>query len=119
MKAQFSLAPLYQTTAFNAKCNFVVATAKKFNIKKADAFELADKIEARTTEQLDAQTFKCQFVELAADFIKDQMVLKIITPTHRKKVADLLMAEPVEVEAAAKKKSSKKVTEVDAVLEIL
>lgn len=120
MKAQFIMAAMFATKAFTAKLNFVNATAKRLNIKKGTAHEIADKIEGETQEQIDLALFKTKFIEAATTHVKEQLIAKtVVTPTHKAKIAELVAETPaVEPAKVAKAKTVKKAaTKKVAVLE--
>jgi hypothetical protein len=76
-KATFALAALFTAKAFTTKLNFVNATAKKLSIKKADALELADKIEAESPEVIEPNAFKALFITAATKMVADKMLSQI------------------------------------------
>jgi hypothetical protein len=99
MKALFVQAANYSTKSFNAKLNFVFATAKRLSIKKSDALAMADGVENKSDEILDLAIFKAQFIEVATNSIKDAMINKIVTPTHKVKIAEVVAEVASEVAA--------------------
>lgn len=91
-KATFAIAALFTAKAFTTKLNFVAATAKKLNIKKADALTLADSIENGTDGDITPNDFKRLFVTAATKMVADKM-LNAIVPTKLKGAVNVIVAE--------------------------